>query len=219
MMQITAIDPKSVRDISPLVLDASGRLRVLPADVYRGTTVLERARVGVQNGLYSFPTIELVERLRELIGGRSAIEIGAGHGVLAEALEIPATDSRMQEDPKIAAYYAALRQPTVKYGPNVEKLDALAAVQKYMPQVVIACWVTHKYDPLRPHAEGNQEGIEEEQIIANCDTYVMVGNTHVHRMKSIWSLPHHLETPEYVFSRAANGTSDFIAVWNRPAGA
>lgn len=212
-VHVFSIDPRAVRDISPLVLEAPGRPKVVPAQVYRDTTVLERARCGVAHAIYSFPTVELVDRLRELVGDRSAIEIGAGHGALAQALGIPATDNRMQDDPSVSAYYAAMKQPTVRYGPNVEKLDALAAIEKYRPQVVIGCWITHKFDPTRPEAEGNQYGIDEERVIEGCETYIMVGNTHVHRKKPIWALPHHIEHPDFVFSRAANGSPDFIAVW------
>src|SRR5271170_675184 len=56
-------------------------------------------------GRYGLPTIELVEYLKELIGGRSAIEIGAGNGDLGRHLGIPMTDSRLQEDPVIRERY------------------------------------------------------------------------------------------------------------------
>lgn len=94
---------------------------------------------------------------RSRIKGRIAIEIGAGHGVLAGALSIPATDNRQQEDPELRAYYAQIGQSTVPYGENVEKLDAAAAVAKYRPNIVVACWVTHRFDPKRPHAGGMRD--------------------------------------------------------------
>ena len=207
------IDTRGLRDLSDEALDPKGRLRVLPAAFWAKTTPEERGAFGVRNGLYSFPTVELVHRLREIIAGRSAIEVGAGHGVLAEALGIVATDSHQQTDPKYRALYEAMQQPVVPYGPNVEKLDAKTAIRKHKPQVVIGCWVTHRYDPRRPAAGGNEAGFDEEWILDHCETYVVVGNTKVHEGKAIWSRVHVIEHPSYVVSRALNGSPDFIAVW------
>lgn len=207
------LDPNQTRDISPEVLDSNGRLRVLPAAYWASKSVEERALFGHNHGIYSFPTLELVEYLTELIDDRKAIEIGAGHGVLAEALGIPATDVKQQEMPEYRAYYEQLGQPIVSYGPNVEKLDGNDAVRKYKPQVVIACWVTHKYDPRRHSAGGNEIGVKEEKIVERCETYVLIGNEEIHKRKSIWKQPHTIEHPDWLYSRAHNGTPEFISVW------
>ncbi|MDY0747534.1 hypothetical protein SNE35_23730 [Paucibacter sp. R3-3] len=207
--------PTEVRDISPLLLDAAGKLRVVPASSLEQTTPQERLLFGVAHGHYGFPTDELVRFLKERIAGRSAIEIGSGNGVLARALGIAATDNRQQEDPAIRAHYEALRQQTVQYGDNVEKLDAAAAVAKFKPSVVVACWVTHKYDPARPEAEGSVTGIDEAQLLEHCDEYIFVGNKHVHRSKPLLARPHELLTPDWLYSRAVNGTPDFIAIWKK----
>ena len=95
--------------------------------------------------MYLLPTIELVERLKRAIDGRRAIEIGSGNGVLAEALGIQGTDNFMQEMPKYKALYAAQGQPTIKYGKNVENLDALAAIKKYKPDFEMV----YDVDPLK----------------------------------------------------------------------
>jgi hypothetical protein len=214
-MSFTVLNPRDVRDISPDVLDADGRLKVMPAAYYKALDPNARALFGHRRGVYSLPTVELVEFLRRFIGTRSAIEIGSGNGVLAQELNIPATDSRMQEDPAIAAHYALSGQPVVTYGPNVEKLDGHAAVAKYRPQVVISCWVTHKYDERRHEAGGNMFGIDEEALIARCESYVVVGNRSPHRGKSIWALPHVSIEPDWLFSRSVSGLPDFIAVWGK----
>ncbi len=207
------LNPAAVRDISDILLDAHGVLRVVPAAALEKTTPQERLAFGVRRGLYSFPTEELCAFLRGRIGGRTAIEIGAGPGVLAKALNIPATDNRQQEEPAMQAYYQSLRQSTVPYGEHVEKLDAAAAVKKYRPQVVVACWVTHRFDPQRPHAGGSTSGVTEASIIASCEEYIFVGNEHLHAHKPIWTLPHAKYTPPWLFSRAINRTRDFIAIW------
>jgi hypothetical protein len=207
------LDPNSVRDISSDVLDAQGRLRVLPTAYWVITTSEERALFGHRCGVYSFPTVELVEYLRDLIGKRTAIEIGAGHGVLSEALGIPATDSRMQEQERYRAIYAEHNQPTVPYGPNIIECHASRAVRRYKPRVVIGCWVTHKYDPARHWAGGNEVGIDEEDILRHCEEYIIIGNERTHANKKIWKHRHRIEYPPFVYSRANNGTRDFVATW------
>lgn len=209
------LDPRGARDLSSLLLDAQGNLRPVPAQQLAQTTPAERSIFCVQQGLYGLLTVELLEYLEKAIGGRKAIEIGAGHGRLAHHLGIPATDNRQQERPEIRAIYEALRQPVVRYGDNVEPLDAATAVRKHRPQVVVASWVTHRYAPHRHEAGGNQDGVDEEDVLANCDTYIFIGNEQVHAKKSLWSQPHTKVHAPWLFSRAGNGSPDFIAVWNR----
>jgi hypothetical protein len=207
------LDPDEIRDISGEVLDSQGRMRVLPAAYWAGTTIPERALFGHRHGIYSFPTEELVAHLREVIGGRTAVEIGAGHGVLAEALDIPATDNRQQEMPRYRAVYELSGQPPVRYGPNIIDCDAAEAIRRYRPQVVIGCWVTHLYDPDRHEAGGNEIGIDEDAVIGGCETYVLIGNEHVHRAKPVLAWVDEITYPEWLYSRAHNGARDFIATW------
>jgi hypothetical protein len=200
-------------DISPDVLDDHGRIRVLPAAFWATTTAAERALFGKRHGIYSFPTLELVDRLRELIDGRSTIEIGAGNGVLAETLGIPATDNRMQENPLYRRIFDRLDQAPVPYGPNVVECHASRAVRQFKPSVVIGCWVTHKYDPARREAGGNEIGVDEPDILRNCETYILVGNDRVHADSAIKSRPHEIEYPPWLYSRAGQSSREFIAVW------
>lgn len=206
--------PDEVRDLAPEVLGEDGRMRVLPAAYWATTTLDERALFGHRNGLYLFPTTELVEYLRSLIHGRKAIEIGAGNGVLAEELGIKATDSKQQVKPKYAAWYKSLNQPPVPYGPNIIEMDGESAVRRFKPEVVIGCWVTHKYDPRRHGAGGNEAGIREEYVIERCQSYVHIGNQDVHRGKAIWKREHTIIRPDWLYSRAHNGTPDEIAIWH-----
>lgn len=215
-MQSIILDPSKVHDITNRFMDPDGRMRVVPAEQYAQTTVTERALFGIRNAVYGFLTTELVAHLRSVIGNRTALEIGAGHGGLATALGIRATDNHQQLRPEIAAYYRTIRQPVVRYGDHVENLEALAAIAKYNPQVVVGCWVTHKYAADRHAAGGNEGGIDEEAVISQCDSYVVVGNETVHAGKSIWQLPHRKITPPWLYSRAFNGSPNFIAVWERP---
>lgn len=209
-----AINPQNVRDLAPEVLDGNGRLRILPMSFWAETTPTERGLFGNLHGYYAFPTTELVEYLQEVIGDRKAIEIGAGNGVLAEALDIPATDNFQQRMPEYNAYYKSLGQAIVPYGPNVERLDAREAVRKYRPQVVIGCWVTHKYDPKRHLAGGNEIGVKEEHLLERVETYVHVGNEQVHKNKAILKREHQAVHADWLFSRSLNATPDVIYVWD-----
>lgn len=207
------LDTKEVRDISGEVLGDDGRMKILPAEYWASTTMQERALFGHRNGIYLFPTTELVERLKEIIGDRHAIEIGAGNGVLAQALGIPATDNRQQEMPLYKLVYTATRQPPVKYGPNIIEMHASRAVRHYKPAVVIGSWITQKYDPLNHDAGGNEIGVDQRDVLLHCQEYVIIGNEHTHRLNPLWNREHRIEFPPYVYSRANNGSREFIARW------
>lgn len=213
MIPARVFDTANTRDLTPEAIGPDGRLRILPSEFWENTTVDERAVFGNRHAVYGFPTIELVEWLTGYIGGRKAIEIGAGSGVLAEALGIPATDSHQQDMPVYREFYAKLGQKTVTYGPNVEKLDALQAVRKYRPQVVIGSWITHIYDEMRDWAGGNELGVDEGRLLELTPCYIHIGNEDVHKGKEIWSRPHRIDYPPFLYSRAFNGSRDFLAIW------
>lgn len=209
---VHALSTAGQRDLSDDIM-RGGTPLIVPAAYYAQTTPIERAMLGNSNGLYCLPTLELIQWLQARIAGRSAIEIGAGNGVIAHALGIIATDSKMQDDPKVAAVYESMGQPTVRYGAHVKRLEAKDAIAQYKPQVVIASWVTHLYKRDRHEHGGNMYGVNEEALLARCEEYIFIGNTEVHKGKSIWNLPHEIFYPEWLYSRTVNGSPNFIAVF------
>lgn len=211
----TAAVSLATRDLSSQVLDREGRLKVMPASFYAETTPDERRLLCSRQGVYSLPTTELIAWLKDFVGGRRAMEIGSGSGAICRALRIRGTDNFMQDRPDISAIYQGTGQATVKYSPQVERIAAYDAVRKFKPQVVIAAWVTHLYNPAEHWREGNQWGVDERDIIENCEAYVFVGNRHTHRNKPIWDLPHTVIEPDWLYSRAMTDAADFIAVWER----
>lgn len=213
MMEGVFVIPDGTKDISGEILDTQGRLRVLPAGFYAHTTRAERGLACVNNGLYGLPTLELAEWLTKRIAGRRAIEIGAGNGSLAAHLGIHATDSFMQDAPNIRNLYAAMRQPRVRYGANVEAIEALDAVTKYKPQVVIGSWITHRYNRAEHHRGGNMYGPDAAAILKLIEEYILIGNEVTHRFNPLWDIPHEVIYPEWLYSRSVNGARDFIAVW------
>lgn len=214
-MEAQVISMTGLRDPAQAgVFDDTGRLKILPAEFWRQYTQEEIAVFCNRNAIYCVPTAELVGWLQDRIAGRRAIEIGSGNGVLAAALGIPATDNRMQEWPDVAAHYRLIRQPLVRYGDNVERLDAGVALARYRPQVVIAAWVTHKYKSSEHWREGNMHGVEEQKILKRAE-YIFIGHDYVHRNKPILELPHETVEPPWLVSRATSQGKDHIKVWTK----
>jgi hypothetical protein len=174
-----------------------------------------------RTGRYGLPTIELIEWLKEKIGGRSAIEIGCGYGDLGSQLEIPITDLKVQKMPEAKVYYENMRQPTIDYPDDVEEIDALAAVQKYKPKVVVASWVTQWLDPEKPPPSGRggcMWGVKEWKLIERVETYILIGNESVHQdteKKKIMERLHESHALPFIRSRATFPEKDRVWIWNR----
>lgn len=162
---------------------------------------------------YLLPTTELVDFLKNRIAGKAAIEIGAGCGDLGRHLEITMTDSYCQEFPEVKAYYDMLQQPTIKYGEDVEKLDALGAIDKYGPDIVIGAWVTQWIDPDLPFPEGggSEFGVKESELLKKIDRYIVIGSQAIHSNKKILELPHEtIDASNFVRSRRKDNV---IMIW------
>ena len=212
MFEYTVLDAAKIRDISADIIDQTGRLKILPASFYRKTTQPERSLAATRHALYSLPTCECVEWLSHRIKGRTAIEIGSGNGVLAETLNIPATDNRMQEMDRYKSLYSIMAQPVIRYGNNVETMAALDAARKYRPDVIIASWVTHLYSAHEHWRGGNEIGVDEKELLKYCAKYIFIGNLTVHKNKPIFPPDEFLEF-DWLYSRAFNSSPNFIGIW------
>lgn len=200
----------------PDLLDSRGRLKLLPTSAYDAIGP-EGLRLWCHHhARYGLPTLELVDWVREEIGDREAIEIGAGHGDLGYRLGIPATDSWNQALPEVAHYYRVMGQPVIQYPEWVVRLDALAAVEHYQPEVVVASWVTQWVDPDKdpPRGGGSVYGVKEEEILDRGITYILIGNITVHGDKRIMKIKHReLELP-FLRSRSSRPELNRVWVWN-----
>ncbi|HEV8364577.1 MAG TPA: hypothetical protein VGQ52_13765 [Gemmatimonadaceae bacterium] len=207
-------DADNIRDIAPDVLDADGRIKIMPASYYAGTTRPERTLFCVRHGVYGLHTQELVDFLRELVEmyAGSAIEIGAGNGVLADALGIPATDNHMQERKDIHRLYKLAQQEPVRYGANVQRLDAITAIRCYQPRLVIGSWITHLYRPEHHARGGNMYAPDEREILRNCEAYVMIYNTRTHAQHPLLDIDHKRIAQDWLYSRALDGI-DCVGIW------
>ena len=214
---------EAFEDLPPIdetgLFDKAGTLLPHPWILWDGYDIGQRAKFGHKHGIYSFPTTEAVTFIREIIDGRErqALEIGSGHGAWGKALGIRCTDSFLQRRKDVAANYAQMGQPQASYGAHVEKLEAIKAVRKYRPKVVVASWVTQKFRADRFCMRGNADGVDELRLLELVDEYILIGNTAQHGDKMILEdikqgvSTHRLvaERHEYLASRATRG-SDFI---------
>lgn len=209
-MRAVVLNPAEHHDLTPQLLTPHGQYMLRPASWWNATTRQERALYGHRSGRYHFPSVEVVEWIGRRIEGAHAIEVCAGTGDLARLLAIPAFDNRMQDRPDIARAYAAALQPTIPYGPNVETADANEIVRAEQPDVVVAAWMTHRYNPARHDLGGNAYGPDHMDLLANCRELIFIGNSQTHATHPLLRLRHAL-IPLPVFSRAQSG-EDFVAV-------
>jgi len=191
----------------------------MPAAFYARWPPRELFIWSVRRAFYCLPTHELVEFIRSQIDCEDAIEIGSGNGCLGRSVGVRLTDSKLQDREDMKARYEHEGQATVTYGADVEKLSALEAVEKYKPKVVLAAWVTHKFNPARPQARGNVYGVDEGRMLDKkfVKKYVFVGNEHVHgesARKPILGRPHATYRLPYNVSRSLD-PRNVVWVWSK----
>jgi len=155
---------KAREDLARLIWSPSGERRLpstraLDAALsrLRRGELEEMAELDPRGPLYLLPTRELVRALAARIRAldpRSVLEIAAGDGFLSRALgraapglRIAATDSGAWTDPRARMNpreRRALRGtevPGVRLGASVQRMDALAAVRRTKPDLVLASWL------------------------------------------------------------------------------
>lgn len=214
LLDINILNNQDISQLNEKFL-ADGDLRVQPAAEYSLFSQEQISIFCVKNAFYGLPTEELILWLRGQIGSRKAIEIGAGNGALGRALHIPMSDSFLQEQPDVKAYYESLQQPTIRYGTDVERLDYKEAILKYQPEVVIGSWVTQLWRDHSDDGAASMHGLDEEWILETVPCYIHVGNAKTHGRKRILKSPHREYRFDWLFSRAVNPAECVIYVWDR----
>lgn len=213
-IQLTILDTNKVTDISGFLLRTDGKIRLIPYEEYNGFSWEDFRYFCHLYARYGIPTIELIDFLKKIIGNRVAIEIGAGSGDLGYHLGIHMTDSKLQEDPVIKETFEMNGQPTIKYPDDVEKIEALDAVIKYKPQVVVASWVT-TFSPFLTNYSSSPYGIKEKEILDLIDTYILVGHLNIHGDKPIMNMLHREINEPFILSRSSYRTKNRIFIWDK----
>lgn len=197
-----------------LLLDGD-RIKLLPASFYDQFEWMSLRLWCHARAFYTIPTIELIEWLKAKIDDRSAIEVAAGNSSIGFHLGIPASDSYCQHLPDLQLYYETNGQPITKPLPEVEKLEAVAAVTKYHPQVVVASWLTQKYQAGDESGAVNSSiyGADESEILNRVETYIHIGSRLSHGDKRILKYPYQeIELPGLITRGAGQSV---IYVWDK----
>ncbi|MCA1828344.1 MAG: hypothetical protein ABR567_16340 [Myxococcales bacterium] len=145
--------------VERLLWDARGNRRVPPVRAFdQAVTELRRGELericefNPHGPIYFIPTRPLLRALARKIGRRRVLEVAAGDGHLARELsrqgvKIVATDSGTWERPQARMNAAEKRKhrgrnvPGLRLGANVVRMEALAAIVRFEPEVVLACWL------------------------------------------------------------------------------
>lgn len=206
MREIT-LNREEAIELFPLMFDGDD-INILSANIYKRYSLDTVQFLMHMRGIYVLPTEELIEWLRPHCD--NAIEIGAGNGTIGRALGIPITDSHLQANPEIQKIYKTFGQPPIEYPADVEKLDALQAIEKYNPKTVIGAYITHLYRD--GDVEGNMFGVDEYKVIDG-RMYINIGNADTHKHKPILSIPHEEYHFDWIITRSADQSKNRIWVW------
>ena len=217
-MQTMSVDKREgerlAKALDYRVRNKDGRIKLLPAAEW---LALDHTALRVWchfRAVYAIPTLELVDWLKQTIGDRHALEIGAGNNDLGFYLGIKQTDSYMQTDPVHGKFYQMTGQTPTRPGVDVEKLNAAQAIAAYRPQVVVGSWITQLWMP--GEAQGSEAGVDEEALINQVDTYIHIGHDAIHGEKRVLSRPHWDFRPNWLVSRMVyQQEGNFIATWER----
>lgn len=217
-MRAMLLNPRDTSYLDELLLDQSGHYRLHPARDLLQFPLEDLIAWANLRARYVLPTVELVECLRELISGRRAIEIGAGMGDLGYHLDIPMTDSYIQTEPDMKAYYHSIFQEPTNPPAWVVRLDAEQALEAYRPQVILAAFVTQRYEPgdeREPKIGSSIHGHDEVKVIREVETYIHVGNEETHKDKRALRRKHRAIHGKWIITRAFDQTKNVIWVWEK----
>lgn len=211
---------KLIKIMNHYLIDSSTqRIKLYPASFYAQFSQQHIQLWCHATARYTIPTVELVDFLKAKINGRKAIEIGSGNGDLGYHLGIPETDSYIQQTDTFKLLYWKLKQYPTNPKKEAEKLEALEALEKYSPEVVVGSWITQKYDDSKERLSFSEKGssiygVDDEKVIRLCD-YIHVGNESVHGGKFINQFPHETVKLEGYLSRSQSPEKNIIQIWRK----
>lgn len=204
----------NVAKITAKAIADNGDLNVLPSEFYKQFTQEDISTFCTREGYYSLPTEELIEFLKNEIGTEEkVIEIAAGNGVYGRELGIVSTDSYLQKlNPQVKLAYEQTQQTIVPYGNDVKPLEAMEAVRKYKPRIIVVAWGTHKFDRKKPLEKGNQYGIEYEKIMAyqSVEKIILIGDLEIHKFNPVHKKATRIIQEDWIVSRSTQNKNAII---------
>ena len=200
------VDPNTILAITKMITDDNGYIKPVPYDAVKDAGKDNLNIVMQTLGLYTFPLCELVEFLRGEIDDDNpdfapdAIEICAGTGWIGRNLDIPITDSCLQNRKDVKEMYINNGCMPITYPDDIEKLDAISAIKKYEPEFVIGSYITRKWG-LGSRKDGNIYGVDTGWVVNNCHRFYMIGNENVHHGDPIFKRTHKTYTFPWLITR------------------
>jgi hypothetical protein len=194
----------TIGHMNTLLLDNMGNVKPISADQLQEYKREDIYMFMKKHAINVYPTLELLAFLKDIIGDRNAIEVGAGNGQIGRNLGIRCTDSYMMGrdewkkfTDKMNEQNGANVQGYIKYDPMVEKLTAYEAVKKYAPDIIIGGYVP-QHITFRESKEGtlrgNIEGINEVDLVNSGSLYIMIGTIPLHSNRKVMqAIPNHAE--------------------------
>lgn len=217
MTGFAVLKDENVSYLDQHLLDEKGLLKVVSADLLKSFPIRHIQLWGNKNGVYCFPTTELIEWLKMKIAKRKAIEICAGNGAISRALGISGTDSYIQTTPEMIAYYQIVGQKPIDPPDDIYKFEANEAVDHFKPQVVVAAYGTQKYivgDEGPPKIGSSVYGIDELLMLPKIQTYINIGNDVSHHDKRIRKYLFEFYRFDWLFTRSLDQSKNHICLWN-----
>lgn len=202
---------EDVSELNSLAFIEPGVMAVLPTDFYRSYSDNYLHNFMLENAIYVLPTSELCSQLRKFITG-TAIEVCAGLGSVGRILGIQVSDSHFQADPAVMGWYEAHGQIPIKYPADVEKLDAIDAIDKYQPDTVLGCYVTARYT--EKLGQGLATGPREEEMLKRVRRYIHVGNVNTHSWKPLMNTAHKTYKSRHIITRAIDQSLNRVWIWD-----
>ena len=197
-----------------LLLNSRGIIKLLPAEFYHSLDYDDLRVWCICRAIYQLPTIELIDWLKANFNLDKAIEIGAGNNYLYHHLGIVGVDNYSEQIPAVRLTHELLNQPSTNPPPEVEKLDAIAAIEKYQPETVITAWATLKTEDPEGIDAGHKYAPDEQEILNTGVTYIHIGNEDIHGDRPIINKPHKTYYFDWLVSRGYYPEKNCICVWN-----
>jgi len=102
----------------------------------------------LKNGIFQMWNKEYIEafskEILNLVGGEFVLEVAAGDGMLSHWLREHGVNIKATDDMSWHKTEPDTRAPPLKLYSEVEELDAISAIRKYKPRMVIASWIPYR---------------------------------------------------------------------------
>ena len=197
-----------------LLLDERGIIKLQSADFYHSLDYDDLRVWCICRAIYQLPTVELIDWLKANFNLDRAIEIGAGNNYLYHHLGIKGIDNYSEQIPAVKLTHEILNQPSTNPPPTIEKIEAIAAIEKYQPETVITSWMTIKGEDTEEVDGGHRYAPDEFEILDTGVTYVFIGNEDIHCDRLIMNKPHKTYYFDWLISRGKYPEKNCIYVWN-----